>query len=80
MNCAVTRFIYVANTEKLDGVLLPTVPLSYPGCRRAAAGLSQQPSGPFVLVVLRFQLDGSQPNLFAVWVRLESKQRKKNNS
>lgn len=69
-----------ADSKQLEVALLPTASPSYPGCGRAAAGLSQQPSGPFVLVILGLQLDGSQPNLLAVWVCLDSKQRNKTGS
>lgn len=44
---------------------------THPGCRGTAAGLGQQATGSFILIVLRFQLDSSQPDLFTVWVSLE---------
>lgn len=66
--------------DSLKSSTFPTVSASYPGCRCTAAGLSQQPSGPFILVILRLQLDGSQPNFFTVWVCLGSKQGNKTKS
>lgn len=63
--------------DSLKSSTFPTVSASYPGCRCTAAGLSQQPSGPFILVIFWLEFDSSQPNFFAVWVCLGSKQGKK---
>ncbi len=50
---------------------------AHPGGGGAAAGLGQQPARSLVLVILRFQLHGSQPDLLAVGVSLTQRERPK---
>ncbi len=52
---------------------------THPRSWGTAAGLGQQSTGSFVLIILRLQLDSSQPDLFTVWVSLERKIKKKRN-
>lgn len=50
---------------------------AHPGGGGAAAGLGQQPARSLVLVILRFQLDGSQPDLLAVGVSLTQREKQR---
>lgn len=50
---------------------------THPSCWGTAASLGQQSTGSFILIILRLQLDSSQPDLFTVWVSLERKIRRR---